>query len=211
MSWSRVFQTVIDLALLLLLIAGVDYAQSTLAEKPMGQFFAQNAYVSGIAIQLATKASVPIGIENLPGAERKVDFSIEDATLGRALDTLIALDSRYQWKETQGVIDILPKDHHASVFDVLIERFDIENASSPEMVQQLLKTKAVSEYLRAHRITAGTWMAGSVSAYKLRSLAVRNETLRDALNHALTQTQSCAWSSSPDHRDGVDYLWFQAW
>ena len=65
-----------------------------------------------LAVSLAESVAVPMGFEELPATEGSSWFhegiSISGMPLRQALDVLVALDPRYQWREMDGVIVLRP-------------------------------------------------------------------------------------------------------
>jgi hypothetical protein len=65
-----------------------------------------------LAVTLANAVGVPIGFESLPATQRLSWFSdgisLSGMTLRQALDVLVALDSRYEWRDMDGVIVLRP-------------------------------------------------------------------------------------------------------
>ena len=65
-----------------------------------------------LAVSLAESVGVPIGFEGLPATEGSSwlheGISISGMTLRQALDVLVSLDPRYEWRDMDGVIVLRP-------------------------------------------------------------------------------------------------------
>ena len=67
-----------------------------------------------VAVNLANAAGVPVGFESLPAVEPVRWLSegvvLSRQTLRQALDVLVALDPRYEWRDMDGMIAIRPAE-----------------------------------------------------------------------------------------------------
>lgn len=91
--------------------------------------------------ELAAAARAPMGVELLPPAERQTDsqgVNVTGLSLREALTGLMALDSRYEWREIDGIIVVRPllawtqPDHPLSrqASSVRLERATIVDAAN---------------------------------------------------------------------------------
>ena len=55
------------------------------------------------------------------------------------LDSIVAAEPRYQWKEKDGIVDLIPKDNYP-VLEASVTRFVLKNATKEEMINRLQST-----------------------------------------------------------------------
>jgi hypothetical protein len=211
MSRSRVRQIVISGCAFCCCIVQAR-AADLLAQTIIGDFTGAKRSVVDVAAQLSA-SKIPVGIEAVNGPEGPpINFDLKNATVADVLNAAVRADPRYQWKESDGVINLLPKTDASPVFDIKIDHFEAKDETADQMIDRLLDTPAVSAYLAPKKITASTWTTGSLAEKPIyASIAVDNETLRQALNDVLVKTRSTYWSGFYDQQNGKKYLWFQVW
>src|SRR5271165_2055023 len=94
----------------------------------------------------AYQKRVPIGLESLPAnriTKRPLSLRLERVTVGQALDKLVAVDSRYHWRETGGVISVAPAPSDP-LLDTRIERFEIKRKVKEAALGELCRTPELS-------------------------------------------------------------------
>jgi hypothetical protein len=192
--------------------AGEAFGADPLAQTFIGDFTEAKLSVVDVAVRLS-QSRIPVGVEIVNGPEgSSVDLALKGATVGDVLNAAVRADARYQWEESDGVINLLPKQGGDPVFDIVIHRLEATNQPAVGIIPLLLNTSEVKTYLDNRRVQASMLIAGSFQAPPARgTLLVSDETLRHALNQVLIKTRSVYWSAGRDERDGKKYLWFQAW
>ena len=78
-----------------------------------GTPFPLQCVTASSVLELAGVAGVPMGFESVPPAQGRVrcwsdGVTLSGLTLRDALDALVILDSRYEWREVYGVINVRP-------------------------------------------------------------------------------------------------------
>jgi hypothetical protein len=69
--------------------------------------------------RLANASHVPIGFEQVSEAisqkntsrPEPIRIAFQNGTLTQVLDAIVAAESRYMWRETDGVINVLPREN----------------------------------------------------------------------------------------------------
>ena len=214
---SRVRRIVINSCALCCCIAHAHAADS-LAQTMIGDFAGAKLSVVEVAARLA-QSHVPVGVEAINGPEPSpFDLDLKNATAGDVLKATVYADPRYKWKESNGVINLLPKKHRDPVFGIVIHHFEAINEMPEQMITQLLSAPEVKKYLDHRKVQAGVLTAGSFlftpgAPPKIirNSLVVENETLRHALNDALLKTGSFYWCGFFDEQNHKKVLLFQVW
>jgi hypothetical protein len=192
------------------------HSDGQLAQTLIGDFTETRLSVIDVAARL-TQGRIPVGVEAVNGPEgHAVDLALKRATVADVLNAAIRADPRYQWKEDEGVINLLPKQDGDPVFGVVIDHFEATNEMSVQMINQLLSIPKVKKYLDDRKVQAGTLTVGRLATPGHRtqivnSVVIENERLRQALNDVLVKTGSVYWSAGRDEREGKKYLWFQVW
>jgi hypothetical protein len=194
MSPSHVRQIVIGVCAFYCCVAQARATES-LAQTIIGDFTGTKGSVVDVAAQLSG-SKIPIGVEAVNGPEGPpINFDLKNATVADVLNAAVRADPRYRWTESDGVINLLPKNDANSVFDITVEHFEAINEMPAQIINQLVRTRKVKKYLDDRDVQAGTLTAGSFlstpgapAAVVRNSVVVDNETLRQALNEVLIKT-----------------------
>jgi hypothetical protein len=92
-------------------VENLPYLERIVGARPSGEPIVAY-WIGGIVRELATAVRVPMGLESLPPSvslERgHTGVKLTGMTLQTALDALVALDPRYQWRDLDGVIVFRP-------------------------------------------------------------------------------------------------------
>jgi hypothetical protein len=214
---SRVQQIVISAWFVSCSVTQLPAADS-IAQTVVGDFTGAKLSVEDVAVWLSARR-IPVGVEAVNGPEGpSINFHLKNATVADVLNASIRADPRYQWEESDGVINLLPKDDANSVFDITVEHFEAINEMPAQIINQLVRTRKVKKYLDDRDVQAGTLTAGSFlstpgapAAVVRHSVVVDNETLRQALNEVLIKTRSVYWCGFYDQPNGKKYLYFNVW
>jgi hypothetical protein len=189
------------------------HSDGQLARTIIGDFTANGASIADIADRLA-QDRIPVGVEVVKGPDGPpIEINLKNATVAEVLDAAIHVDPRYEWREAQGVINLLPRVNPDPVFQAPVSHFEAANETAGEMIYQLINTPETRKYLDSQNVQAGTWFTGSASAPQSRGyLSVTNVTLRQVLNEILIKTRSVYWCGFYyGERNGKRSLWFQVW
>jgi hypothetical protein len=215
MSLSRVQQIVISCCAFCLCIAQARAADS-LAQTIIGDFTGSQRSVIDVAARLSA-SKIPVGVEAVGGPDGPpINFDLKNATVADVLNVAVRADPRYRWTESEGVINLLPKQDANSVFNVTVEHFEAINEMPSQIIDQLVSTRKVKKYLDDRNVQAGTLTVGHLvepghRAEIVNSVVIDNETLRQALNRVLVGTGSFYWCGFYDEQNGKQVLLFQVW
>lgn len=190
----------------------------SLAQTIIGDFKGTRRSVVDVAAQLSA-SRIPVGVEAVKVSEGfPINFDLKNATVADVLNAAVRADPRYRWTESDGVINLLPKNDANSVFNITVEHFEAINEMPAQIIHQLVRTRKVKKYLDDRDVQAGTLTAGSFlstpgapAAAVRNSVVVDNETLRQALNEVLIKTGSVYWCGFYDQPNGKKYLYFNVW
>jgi hypothetical protein len=104
------------------------------------------------ALNLASAAQVPIGFESLPAdahrIDRQEDVALTGMRLADALNVLVAMDPRYEWREFDGVVVLRPSiawnDPYHPLFKV-VTNVKLDDVPAFRAMQTLLKALGGSD------------------------------------------------------------------
>lgn len=116
----------------------------------------------------------------------------------KALNELIKKNPDYVWNRDSGVINILPKPEKMPLIDgknpldARVGDLDIKSQPANEALQEIIKASGLP--------TVGRLSAGGRQHYAAVSLALKNASLKDALNELVKTDGQLSWSIelSPD-------------
>jgi hypothetical protein len=192
-------------------IAARIYVQQAIIDKPVPLIDAGEYSLPSLLMKVAVETGVPIGLElagDEPGKPALYRGNQASVSLSRVLDEIIK--SPYAWKENGGVINVFPKEEPTEVFHTEIASFEARDALPIEMLQSLLKEPVIAGYLSQRRITAATWVTGSVPVNR-SSISIQNLSFRAALNKIVLVAGRPGWTAFYQTQHGRQYLWFQLW
>jgi hypothetical protein len=196
-----------------LIAATACYSRQRIAERPVPLIEAGEYSLPSLLMKVALETGVPIGLEvDRSAAGRPAFYRGNQAgvPLSRVLDEIIKADGPYVWKENGGVIDVFPKKEPTELFNTEIASFEAKDALPIELLQALLKEPAITEYLSQLRITAATWVTGSVPVNR-SSISIQKLPFRAALNKIVLVAGRPGWTAFYQQQGGKEYLWFQLW
>jgi hypothetical protein len=166
-----------------------------------------------LLMKISLETGVPIGFEaagDRPGEPTFYSGNEASVSLGRVLDEVTKTESPYVWKVNSGVLNVSPKKESTEIFNTEIASFEKKDALPIEMLQALLKHPTVAAYLAQQRITAATWVTGSVSVNR-SSISIQNVSFRAALDKIVLAAARPGWTALYQRQNGKEYLWFQLW
>lgn len=160
--------------------------------------------VGDIFMQTDVPSGISVAFENAGGEEIIIDSNPTDFIVKNLLDEIIKFDTRYRWKETDGVINVFPRDEHP-ILDVRIAKFKVEKAEARELREKLVQTKEFQKYLKAENLVDkvpdpenkyGSLFIGAAGKSSERhkiTLDLKNATVREILNAIVRQRGYSTW------------------
>ncbi len=175
----------------------------------------ENTYFSYAVRDIFWLTDVPYGMsvafENAVTDEIKINSTPKKTVVKDLLDEVIKYDSRYQWNETNGVVNVSPKNDYP-IMDVRIAEFKIDilfpaprlpitkDTQFPilnELEKKLIETKEFQAYLKERNLLArtpnadkhGFMCCGFVGkpVQTRISIDLKNATVREILNEIVRQ------------------------
>ena len=138
---------------------------------------------------------VTIGFEIDPQQPKpQVRFYLRDPTLPDVLNAIVRSAPRYQWRESDGFIEVLPLEGSSPLLDTIISNFRLNNVDETEAINHLLKLPEVQAGLRAMSLHPGD--PGNAPAEKKGekfSLSLENVTMRQALDRVAKENGARFW------------------
>jgi len=187
------------------------YAQDPLnarfLDKPIKSFKVVAPAVSVALQRLANENDVPIGFEAaLPGASSatkepgSIRISVESGTVRDVLNAIVAAEPIYVWREMDGVINVLPRQHADSLLDVVLSRFEVNQVGKGEARRTLLATLEVKRWMVRTGVQERTFFTlpgGTGEDSAPISLNLTNVSVRTVLNTMLRTGAFRYWVYSP--------------
>lgn len=138
---------------------------------------------------------VPIGFEVDPQQPRpKVGFYLRDPTLPDVLNAIVRSAPRYQWRESDGFIEVLPLEGSSPLLDTIISDFRVNNVDETEAINQLLKLPEVQAGIRAMSLSPR--YPGNATAERKGekfSLSLEGVTMRQVLDRVAKENGARFW------------------
>jgi hypothetical protein len=166
-----------------------------------------NVARNGMSVPLKRRANashVPIGFEQVSEAmsQRNISSSepiriaFEKGTLTQVLDAIVAAEPHYTWRETDGVINVLPRENVDPFLDVFISRFEVRRVTPNKANQELMRAREVKRWMAHAGIQEGNFSRFPIAEGPGRdiSLDLANVTVRTVLNRILTAGGGWYWS-----------------
>jgi hypothetical protein len=167
-----------------------------------------NVALNGMSVplkRLANASHVPIGFEQMSEAMSQRDISssgpiqiaFEKGTLAQVLNAIVAVESRYTWRETDGVINVLPRENVDPFLDVFISRFEVRRVAPDKAIRELMRTRGVKRWMAHGGIQERNFSGFPIAEGSERniSLDLANVAVRTVLNRILTAGGVWYWSS----------------
>ena len=156
---------------------------------------------------LFSLVNVPLGIslafEDVNDAEIKQNINLESYLIKDLLDQITNVDSRYRWKEENGVINVFSENDY-SILETRIPEFK-ENEYPWKMDEILIQTKEFQNYLWERNLIDkipdpdnkhGFMITGSIGKpnpiHKI-SIDLKNATVREILNEVVRKRGYGTW------------------
>lgn len=157
---------------------------------------------------LFSLVNVPLGIslafEDFNDNRVNQNFIPRSFVIKDLIDQITNTDSRYQWKEENGVINLFPKDDY-SILETRISEFKVDNEYSWKIDERIVQTKEFQQYLKEKNLIDripdpenkyGFTIIGAVGKPNHRdkiSVDLKNATIREILNEIVRKKGHGAW------------------
>ena len=163
-------------------------------------------YNGDMATMLATLSKIygtTIGLEvDAQQPQSQVAFHLGDPSLQDVLNAIVKSAPRYQWRESDGSIEVFPSTGSSPLLDTLIPSFRANNVDEEIAISQLLSGPAMQANIRAMSLNrrapdrTATNQRGKNFSVKLEAV-----TLRQALNKIANDSGGRFWIFR-NYRDG---------
>jgi hypothetical protein len=197
---------VMNYALMLLLMLSptshfaVQQTDDDLLSRPIFNLKAEKMSTLGLLKELAVNYKVPVGFEEATpdnGVESapEIDINLQRGTVKDVLDIITGVDSKYEWKVIDGVINVYPKIRQNNILDIVVQQFSVNRESKSDISEALtdlpeVKAKLMEMKVRPLQFTIGSLAAEGRSTIVLQ---VQNVTVRKLLNEIAKQSDSYYW------------------
>ena len=127
--------------------------------KAVEHFSAPADDISGAIRKLAHESAVQIGFAGSlgrPGSAgaKSPRIDVQAGTVRDVLNAIVAADPAYTWEEAElGVVNVLPKEHAASLLNVVLGNYSITNTYRDGAIDTLLKAPEVQRWMEQAGVT----------------------------------------------------------
>jgi len=156
---------------------------------------------------LFSRTGIPAGVVFAENEDIYTGFKFQPQvlTLKEALDLFTKAKPEYVWKETNGVINIFPKNYYP-ILDTRISEFKIDDEFPWKMTEKLIQTKEFQRYIKERNLVDKIpdpenkhgWIfsggVGSPNPREKRSVNLKNATVREILNEIVRKSENRFWS-----------------
>jgi hypothetical protein len=178
--------------------------EKDLLEQPVRMLNVNAENIFSALSEIVSKCKVPIGFESaLEGNENlEVHINIRKGSLRDVLDAIVEQDYRYEWKLTDGVINIYPKvrrdDFLRDLLNTQVHQFNIMKGTSRFSIRvgitDLPEIKAKLEDKKISRDIAAWTNADYVEASPGFILSMSDATVREILNQIIKTSEAKFWA-----------------
>lgn len=139
---SANFRTAIVIATLVM--SGLDFSQASGQQltRSNPQRIAVIKYEGDMAnmLSILTKSyNVTVGLEVDSGQPTStVKFLLHDPTLADVLNAIVQSAPRYQWRESEGVVEVMPVSGANPLLETVIDSFKVDEVNQAEAVRRLI-------------------------------------------------------------------------
>jgi hypothetical protein len=151
---------------------------------------------------LSDKYRVPIGFErdflSNPVKDVSINLKAKNITIKDLLDKLTQLDSNYEWKSVEGVINVTPRSP-SKILDITLPTFSVTDTELGQVgtyIAQLPEFKAGSSQLGFTSSTADEYDGPALESTRV-SASMTNSNIRKILNSFLVKKQAKFWTVVP--------------
>jgi len=183
--------------LLLLVLAGaiVADAQQEAGRRSRLRVIYYNGDMAHLLASLAESDGVVIGLETDPKKPwSQISIDLRYVILRDILNGIVQSEPLYQWRESNGSIEVVPVNKTASLIDTAIQKFEINNLSSAEAINRLVDLPEVQANIRSMRLTRRPSAAlPSRTIEKKISLDLSGVSMREALTRIAAESDAKFW------------------
>ena len=179
--------------------------------------------VGNVLATLASQYKVPIGVEVQlekydVEPQNAACLTVKNGTIRSVLKAITTLFPNYEWKETNGVINITYKnglEEKNPLLDAVINHFEVNQASIDDIKSIILQKSEVQANLNnsgfeVHEPALLPQLNYDTSSKF--SFAMDNKSVREILNYIIGNTRNKYWSAVRwgEYKD-KKYLWIIIW
>jgi hypothetical protein len=136
-----------------------------------------------------------IGLEtDTQQPQSHVEFYLRDPTLADVLNAIMKSAPRYEWRESDGFIEVFPVAGSSPLLDTMISSFRTSDVDEAGAINQLLKLPEIQANMTAMSLH-GRAQSGTSTEKKVEKLSVNLEgvTLRQALHKIAKDSGGRFW------------------
>ena len=146
--------------------------------------------------RVAKSRKAPIGFEAIPQESHKINVIVERGTVRNVLDQIVQADSRYEWKEADGVINVAPRQNKSPILETVVGSFSVAQVNRVDAISAIfelpeVKTKVAE--MDVKRRDFGSLPAKPYYSLPRFSLKLRNVTVRTFLNEIMKASADNYW------------------
>ncbi len=123
-----------------------------------------------------------------------VTIDLRDATLRDILNGIVESEPRYQWRESDGYIEVLPTSGSSILLDTPVASFQVKDVRRGEAIDQLMtlpEVQALTISINLKLRPAGPWPRWAKD--EKFSLSLNKVTLRQALQRIMKESGVKFW------------------
>jgi hypothetical protein len=136
--------------------------------------------------RVAKSRKVPIGFEATPQESDKINVMIEQGTVRDVLDQIVQADSRYEWTEADGVINVSPRVNRSPILETVVRRFSVGQVNRVDAISAIFELPEVKvAQMDVKRRDFGSLPVKPYNSVPQFSLTLRNVTVRTILNEIM--------------------------
>jgi hypothetical protein len=222
---SRIIQThrvtsVAILSLLLLSVSnpegqpfGIEKGKPDPLTQPVVNYRDAGRDFSVMVDRLMQKYGIPMGMDlEIPSKHNLISVHISRGTVADVLDAILAQEPRYEWTETNGVVNIGPRHIANSILDVQIAHLDLRNADAYAIHAGLVSLPEVREWLEKNHLVERTVFstdvvpaANGAASLAHVSLNASGMTVRQILNRIVASPGFSSWVIGRSGQKGQNF------
>jgi hypothetical protein len=138
---------------------------------------------------------VTIGLEVDPLQPKpQVGFYLRDPTLTDVLNAITRSAPRYQWRESGGIIEVLPLEGSSPLLDTIISNFRVTDVDEAVAINQLVNLPEVQASMRAMSLNRRDLGNASTERKGEKfSISLEGVTMRQALSRVAKENGARFW------------------
>lgn len=175
-------------------------SSSRLLDERVAKFAMQRVDIHVALQYLAIAYKVPIGLEMISEKEegtekRYFDLSLEKCSVRDILTAIVERDTRYQWKECDGVVNVFPLRKQDTFLDTKLPDFVVSNVTRKELILAIVDCPLVKEQTQKLGIALRNFVSLPAEDTQLRkfSLSLHNLAVREVLDEILKKGDGYYW------------------